>query len=259
VGLDDNRDGKITQAESDKLKTEWADKALKNPGEYNVTKYNELSTLGSNIGLDDVLPLGKEGDQARAASAANTDLGKETLNVADEAEGLSEELDGIVDKAKETGVNEEEGDLYSELKKLLEKFGEAKTASGADSEKAEKTVKSDEAEAPAAAKGTESAKEAEATEAAAEVDSADPADPMAAIMKMLLEWITSMTGEKSATKAEGASSTEKSSVWETPKKAESASGSGSTPKASGGMGQMKQFLPLMMVMMMMMSMGKDQA
>jgi hypothetical protein len=64
--MDENLDGVITQAESDKIKTKWAKDSLADPGKANVRIYNELVALGTDVGLDSKLPLGFEEAYAKS-------------------------------------------------------------------------------------------------------------------------------------------------------------------------------------------------
>jgi hypothetical protein len=59
VGIDKNRDGKIT-AEEAAIQKEWAKAAVAHPGESNVRTYNSLVDAGSSVGLDKLLPKGHE-------------------------------------------------------------------------------------------------------------------------------------------------------------------------------------------------------
>jgi hypothetical protein len=76
VGIDTNRDGKITAQEAS-IQKKWAEAAAGNPGESNVRIYNQLVEEGSSVGLDKVLPKGAE--QARAAQIEK-DLNKPILD-----------------------------------------------------------------------------------------------------------------------------------------------------------------------------------
>ena len=66
LGMDENLDGVITQAESDKIKTKWAKDSLADPGKANVRIYNNNVALGTDVGLDSKLPLGFEEAYAKS-------------------------------------------------------------------------------------------------------------------------------------------------------------------------------------------------
>ena len=70
LGMDENLDGVITQAESDKIKTKWAKDSLADPGKANVRIYNELVALGTDVGLDKKFKLGYEEAYAKSLEAS---------------------------------------------------------------------------------------------------------------------------------------------------------------------------------------------
>lgn len=66
LGLDENSDGVITQAESNKIKTQWAQEANEDPGKANVRIYNRNVALGTQAGLDTKFALGYEEKYAKS-------------------------------------------------------------------------------------------------------------------------------------------------------------------------------------------------
>jgi hypothetical protein len=69
LGMDENADGVITQAESNKIKTQWATEANEDPGTANVRIYNRNVALGTNAGLDTEFGLGFEEKYAKSLEA----------------------------------------------------------------------------------------------------------------------------------------------------------------------------------------------
>jgi hypothetical protein len=90
VGMDENLDGVITQAESDKIKTQWAKESAEDPGKANVRIYNDNVALGTDVGLDTKFALGFEEKYAKS------------LEEDDEWAGFEEEAAAIIARTKKT-------------------------------------------------------------------------------------------------------------------------------------------------------------
>ena len=112
LGLDENSDGTISQAESDKIKTQWAKQAASNPGKANVSIYNNLIALGTDIGLDRKFAQGSEEKYAQWLEEDNYNrTKKDTVSITDSANSLTDILDLLMKRPTNAGSNSKDTGL----------------------------------------------------------------------------------------------------------------------------------------------------